>query len=271
MNNWHEIEDVRDERIAWFVQHNESQLLHYYEPEAGIFIAESPTVIERALACGYEPLAFLIETRKLETEAIPFIKGYPHVPVFHGTYEVLKEITGFGLTRGMLAAMRRKELSYIADICKNKKRVVVMEDVVNPTNVGAIFRSAAALDMDAVILTKACSDPYYRRALRVGMGNALLIPWTIEDNWLVKLHELGYKTAAMALTDESVGIDNPKLKAEEKLAIILGTEGAGLKDETIKACDYTVKIPMSNGVDSLNVAAASAVAFWELGRKEGRL
>lgn len=267
--NWQEITDFYDKRIEWFVQLNESQLRHYFEPKEGIFLAESPLVIERALEKGYEPLAFLVEDKMLnlpETEKV--LRQHDRTPVYYGNYELLKEMTGYGLTRGMVCAMHRKKLPTVQEICKDAKRVAVMEDVVNPTNVGAIFRSAAALHMDAVILTSACSDPLYRRALRVSMGNVLLIPWTVSDNWQEELHSQGFKTTAMALTNESVDINDERLQREDKLAIVLGTEGTGLKMDTIMSCDYTVKIPMSNGVDSLNVAAASAIAFWELGNRK---
>lgn len=253
---------------------NEAQLLHYYEPHIGIFIAESPKVVERALNAGYEPLSFLIEEKHIDSQAKEILARCNDIPVYTAPFDVLTKLTGFQLTRGMLCAMRRRPLPQIKEICANARRIAILENVVNPTNIGAIFRSAAALNMDAILLTPACSDPLYRRASRVSMGTVFQIPWTYFDQkhtaWphpgLNQLKNMGFKTAAMALSDDSVSIDNPKLMAEEKLAIILGTEGDGLANCTIEDCDYTVKIPMSHDVDSLNVAAASAVAFWQLGR-----
>lgn len=235
-----------------------------------MFIAESPIVIERALAAGYEPVSFLMEEAHIEKQGRKFIEKYPEIPIFTAPFDVLTKITGFKLTRGMLCAMYRKELPSIESVCRGKTDSV-LENVVNPTNVGAIFRSAAALSMDAVLLTPDCSDPLYRRAIRVSMGTVFQIPWTFlpdDETYVSRLHKLGYKTAAMALCEDTVSIADEKLKEEEKLAIILGTEGEGLMPQTIKQSDYTIKIPMAHGVDSLNVAAASAVAFWELGNKE---
>ena len=250
------------------------QLLRYYEPEPGLFIAESPKVIERALNAGYEPLSFLVEHKDLEGEAKQILERYPEIPVYTAEYDVLVGMTGYALARGMLCAMKRRRLPSVEEICQNTSRIAILENVVNPTNIGAIFRSAAALHMDAVLLTSGCSDPLYRRAARVSMGTVFQIPWTYFDkksSWpedgMKSIQNLGFKTVAMALRDDSFSIDAPKLLAEEKLAIVLGTEGDGLAFQTIADCDYTVKIPMSHGVDSLNVAAASAVAFWELGRK----
>ena len=247
---------------------SENQLLHYNEPfDNGLFIAESPNVIIRALDAGYQPLSFLVEDKHLETQAKEIIRRCPDVPVYTAPFDVLTQLTGFKLTRGMLGAFKRRDLPALQDICADCRRVVVLENVMNPTNIGAIFRSAAALNMDAVILTNGCSNPLYRRASRVSMGTVFQIPWTFaDDSWLQQLKTLGFKTAAMALSDNSVSIDNPQLMAEEKLAIVMGTEGDGLALNTIADCDYTVKIPMTHGVDSLNVAAASAVAFWQLGR-----
>ena len=269
---WNEIKDFAAPELDVYARMSEVQLLRYYEPEPGIFIAESPKVIERALDAGYQPISFLVEHKDLEKEAGVILKKYPDVPVYTAEYEVLTRLTGFALTRGMLCAMRRNPLPLAEEICRNASRVAVLENVVNPTNIGAIFRSAAALHMDAVLLTGGCSDPLYRRAARVSMGTVFQIPWTYFDKktaWpgegMQLLKNMGFKTAAMALRDDSVGIDNQTLQAEEKLAIVLGTEGDGLSSQTIADCDYTVKIPMSHGVDSLNVAAASAVAFWELG------
>lgn len=269
---WNEIKDFAAPELDVYARTSEVQLLRYYEPEPGIFIAESPKVIERALHAGYQPVSFLVEHKDLEREAGKILKKYPDVPVYTAEYEVLVKLTGFALTRGMLCAMRRNPLPLAEEICRNASRIAVLENVVNPTNIGAIFRSAAALHMDAVLLTGGCSDPLYRRAARVSMGTVFQIPWTYFDKktaWpgegMQLLKNMGFKTAAMALRDDSVGIDNQTLQAEEKLAIVLGTEGDGLSSQTIADCDYTVKIPMSHGVDSLNVAAASAVAFWELG------
>lgn len=269
---WNEIKDFVAPELDVYARTSEVQLLRYYEPEPGIFIAESPKVIERALHAGYQPVSFLVEHKDLEREAGEILKKYPDVPVYTAEYEVLVKLTGFALTRGVLCAMRRNPLPLAEEICRNASRIAVLENVVNPTNIGAIFRSAAALHMDAVLLTGGCSDPLYRRAARVSMGTVFQIPWTYFDKkmaWpgegMQLLKNMGFKTAAMALRDDSVGIDNQTLQAEEKLAIVLGTEGDGLSSQTIADCDYTVKIPMSHGVDSLNVAAASAVAFWELG------
>lgn len=269
---WNEIKDFAAPELDVYARTSEVQLLRYYEPEPGFFIAESPKVIERALHAGYQPVSFLVEHKDLEREAGEILKKYPDVPVYTAEYEVLVKLTGFALTRGMLCAMRRNPLPLAEEICRNASRIAVLENVVNPTNIGAIFRSAAALHMDAVLLTGGCSDPLYRRAARVSMGTVFQIPWTYFDKktaWpgegMQLLKNMGFKTAAMALRDDSVGIDNQALQAEEKLAIVLGTEGDGLSSQTIADCDYTVKIPMSHGVDSLNVAAASAVAFWELG------
>lgn len=272
---WNEIKDFAAPELDVYARTSEVQLLRYYEPEPGIFIAESPKVIERALNAGYQPISFLVEHKDLEGEAQEILKQYPDVPVYTAEYELLVKLTGFALTRVMLCAMRRNPLPLVEEICRNASRIAVLENVVNPTNIGAIFRSAAALHMDAVLLTGGCSDPLYRRAARVSMGTVFQIPWTYFDKKTVWpqdgmqiLQNLGFKTAAMALRDDSVGIDDKALRSEEKLAVILGTEGDGLASQTIADCDYTVKIPMSHGVDSLNVAAASAVAFWELGHRE---
>ena len=254
----------------------EVQLLRYYEPQPGLFIAESPKVIERALDAGYEPVSLLMEERHIETEGSKVIPKCGDIPVYTAEFEVLTRLTGFKLTRGMLGVMRRKRLPDIRQIITEKRRIAVLENVVNPTNVGAIFRSAAALGMEAVLLTAGCSDPLYRRASRVSMGTVFQVPWTMMDAksciWpqdaMAILKEEGFKTAAMALKEDTVSIDAPELFKEDKLAVILGTEGDGLADSTIADCDYTVKIPMMHGVDSLNVAAASAVAFWELGKTE---
>ena len=263
---FNEIKDFAAPELDVYARTSEVQLLRYYEPEPGIFIAESPKVIERALNAGYQPISFLVEHKDLEGEAQEILKQYPDVPVYTAEYELLVKLTGFALTRGMLCAMRRNSLPSVEEICRNASRIAVLENVVNPTNIGAIFRSAAALHMDAVLLTGGCSDPLYRRAARVSMGTVFQIPWTYFDKKTVWpqdgmqiLQNLGFKTAAMALRDDSVGIDDKALRSEEKLAVILGTEGDGLASQTIADCDYTVKIPMSHGVDSLNVAGGYEV------------
>lgn len=267
MSNIINITDFSAPQLDVYARLSEKQLLHYYEPATGLFIAESPKVIERALGAGHEAVSFLVEDRHIDTQAKEIIERCADVPVYTAPFDMLKQLTGFELTRGMLACMRRKALPNIADICKDMRRVVVMDRVMNPTNVGAIFRNAAALNMDAVLLTSGCSDPLYRRAARVSMGTVFQIQWTfVDDDWQAELKSLGFKTVAMALKEDTLDIDNPQLMAEQKLAIILGTEGDGLADSTIANCDYTVKIPMSHGVDSLNVAAASAVALWQLGK-----
>ena len=274
MKNWIEIKNFEAPELDIYARLSEVQLLRYKEPEPGLFIAESPKVIQRALTAGYEPISFLVERRDLEGEAREILEQFPEIPVYTAEYEVLIRLTGFALTRGMLCAMKRRSLPSVEEICKDAHRIAVMEKVVNPTNIGAIFRSAAALHMDGVLLTGGCCNPLYRRAARVSMGTVFQIPWTYfhkKMEWpkdgMKLLETLGFKTVAMALRDDSVSIDDPQLLAEEKLAIILGTEGDGLANETIADCDYTVKIPMSHDVDSLNVAAASAVAFWELGKR----
>ena len=268
------ITDFSAPELDVYARLSENQLRTFYEPNGGLFVAESPKVIERALNAGYEPVSFLMEPRHIEGEARELLAKCPNIPVYTAGLDVLTKLTGYPLTRGTLCAMRRPPLPPVEEILGKACRVAVLEDVVNPTNVGAIFRSAAALGMDAVLLTSACSDPLYRRAARVSMGTVFQIPWTFFDKksteWpdagLRCLHEFGFKTAAMALSDDSVSIDDPSLLAEEKLAVILGTEGNGLSVHTIASCDYTVRIPMSHEVASLNVAAASAVAFWQLGR-----
>ena len=274
MKNIIEINDITAPELDVYARTSEVQLLRYYEPDPGIFIAESPKVIERALNAGYEPISFLVEHKDLKGEAKYILERYPEIPVYTAEYEVLVGMTGYALARGMLCAMKRRQLPSVEEICRNTRRIVILENVVNPTNIGAIFRSAAALHMDAVLLTNGCSDPLYRRAARVSMGTVFQIPWTYFDkksSWPEKsmkvIQDMGFKTVAMALREDSYSIDDPQLLAEEKLAVILGTEGDGLASTTIADCDYTVMIPMSHGVDSLNVAAASAVAFWELGRK----
>ena len=274
MANVIEITDFTAPELDVYARISEIQLLNRAEPEKGIFIAESPKVIERALDSGCKPISFLVEHKHIEGEAKELIRRCGEIPVYTADYEVLVKLTGFALTRGMLCAMTRRDLPSVEDICKNARRIAILENVVNPTNIGAIFRSAAALHMDAVLLTPGCCDPLYRRATRVSMGTVFQIPWTYfhkKVSWpeagMEQLRSLGFKTVAMALRNDSISIDAPALQAEEKLAIILGAEGDGLVDATITGCDYTVKIPMSHEVDSLNVAAASAVAFWELGKR----
>lgn len=273
MSNIIEITDFDAPELDVYARLTEGQLLNRHEPEKGLFIAESPKVIERALDAGYIPVSFLVEQKHIDGQAQPILARCKETPVYTAEFDVLTKLTGFQLTRGMLCAMHRPQLPSVKEVCANAHRIAVLENVMNPTNVGAIFRSAAALNMDAILLTPACSNPLYRRAIRVSMGTVFQIPWTYlgkeslectEPN-IEYLHTLGFKTAAMALSTESVSIDNPELMAEEKLAIVLGTEGEGLAANTIANCDYTVCIPMSHGVDSLNVAAASAVAFWQLG------
>lgn len=270
------ISNLNEKEIWPYVSRSEVGLLRCNEPQPGIFVAESPNVIERAINAGYEPVSFLIEEKYLDGSIrdgmvrFELIERFSDVPVYTACGEVLKDLIGYKLTRGMLAAFKRKRLMPLSEIIKGKRRIAVLENIVNPTNIGAIFRSAAALKMDAVILSYGSSDPLYKRASRVAMGNVFLVPWTImdKDMWpdegMKILRSEGFKTAAMALCNDSVSIADKNLHQEAKLALILGTEGSGLLDETIKQCDYTVKIPMADGVDSLNVAAAAAVAFWEL-------
>lgn len=269
MRNIIEITDFSNPELDIYARLNENQLRTYYEPKPGIFIAESPNVIERALNGGYEPISLLIEKNQLDGSAKKIVDRIGQAPVFTAETEVISKLTGFAMTRGLLCSMRRKPLPSVSDICANARRIAVLENVMNPTNVGAIFRSAAALGMDAVLLTPGCSDPLYRRASRVSMGTVFQIPWTgiEETNTVQTLKNLGFQTAAMALSDIAVDIDDPQLMSAEKLAVFLGTEGDGLSRQTITECDYTVCIPMAHGVDSLNVAAASAVAFWQLCRK----
>ncbi len=251
---------------------NENGLKRLFEPELGLFIAESVKVIDRALEAGFRPISALVEEKVLEREFGDILPRLGNIPVYEANEAVLSQITGYKLTRGALCAMVRKELPTVQEICQNAKRIAVLEDVENPTNMGAIFRSAAALDIDCILLSRGCSDPLYRRSIRVSMGTVFQIPWTYygekESDWyengIYFLKDIGFKTAAMALTENSTGIDDPILKEQEKIAIILGTEGEGLRNSTINNSDYVLKIPMANGVDSLNVAAASAVIFWEL-------
>ncbi len=272
MPNIIEITDFAAAELDVYARLTEAQLLNRFEPEKGLFIAESPKVIHRALDAGYRPVSLLMERKHIDGQAKDVIARCGEIPVYTSEPDILTKLTGFQLTRGVLCAMRRPPLPTVEEVCRDARRVVVLENIMNPTNVGAIFRSAAALGMDAVLLTPGCSDPLYRRSARVSMGTVFQIPWTYigeeMSHWpepgMSRLRSMGFKTAAMALKDDSVSIDDPALRAEEKLAVILGSEGDGLTDNTIADCDYTVKIPMYHDVDSLNVAAASAVAFWEL-------
>lgn len=260
------IDDFSAPELDVYARLTENQLLNRADPKNAMFIAESPVVIERALDAGCVPLSLLMETKHLEGRGQPILERCPGIPVYTAEAETLCQLTGFHLTRGMLCAMLRPELPTAEEICRAARRVAVLENVMNPTNIGAIFRSAAALGMDAVLLTAEGSDPLYRRAIRVSMGTVFQVPWTyLPEGWHEYLHEIGFVTAAMALKDDSLSIADPRLSAPEKLAVVLGTEGDGLAAGTIESCDYTVKIPMSHGVDSLNVAAASAVAFFQLG------
>lgn len=269
MANIIEIQDFSDPALDLYARLTENQLLNRADPENALFIAESPLVIGRALDAHCEPVSFLMERQHIEGKGREILaRCCKDIPVYTAEESMLAQLTGFHLTRGMLCAMRRPKLPTVEEVCRSARRIVVLENVMNPTNIGAIFRSAAALGMDAVLLTSAGSDPLYRRASRVSMGNVFLIPWTYlpeEGDWTQLLRSLGFRTVAMALRDDSVRLDDPRLAAEGKLAIVMGTEGDGLASSTIASCDYTVKIPMYHGVDSLNVAAASAVAFYELG------
>ena len=268
MNRISEITDFFAPELDVYARLSENQLLNREFPEKGLFIAESPKVIERALDAGYEPVSCLMEKRHIEGEGRPILERIKDVPVFCAQADILTQLTGFKLTRGMLCAMKRKPLPAVREICENKRRIVILDKVMNPTNVGAIIRSAAALGMDAVLLTPGCSDPLYRRAARVSMGTVFQIEWTfLTEDSLEEVKRLGFKSVAMALKENSLSIDDPRLTAEEKLAVVMGTEGDGLSDVTIADCDFTVKIPMYHGVDSLNVAAASAVGFYQLGNR----
>ena len=275
MPNIIEITDFSAPELDVYARLTENQLVNRADPENGLFIAESPNVIHRALDGGYVPVSLLMERKHIEGQAREVVARCGDIPLFTAPLPVLTELTGFPLTRGVLCAMRRRPLPSTEEICRDSRRIAVLENIMNPTNLGASFRSAAALGMDAVLLTPACCDPLYRRSVRVSMGTVFQVPWTylgehVED-WpergMERLRALGFRTAAMALRDDSVSVDDPALMGEEKLAVVLGTEGEGLSNRTIADCDYTVRIPMSHGVDSLNVAAASAVAFWQLGRR----
>ena len=272
MQNIIQIADFLIPELDVFSRLTEAQLRNKKDPEKGLFIAESPKVIQRALNAGYEPVALLMEQKHISGDAADIIACCGDTPVYTAEREVLADLTGYELTRGVLCALRRKPLPSVEELCRNAQRIAILESIVDPTNVGAIFRSAAALNMDAVLVTPTCCDPLYRRSVRVSMGTVFQIPWTrigtTHTDWpragMEQLKQLGFKTAAMALSDDSVSIDDTVLCSEEKLAVILGTEGDGLSAQTIADCDYTVRIPMSHEVDSLNVAAASAVAFWQL-------
>ena len=275
MPNIIEITDFHAPELDPYARLTQNQLRNRLEPEKGIFIAESPKVIDRALDAGYKPVSLLMERRQITGPAAGILSRCGDAPVYTADREMLAELTGFELTRGVLCAFRRPAPRPVEELCRNARRVAVLEGIVDSTNVGAIFRSAAALNMDAVLINPSCCDPLCRRAVRVSMGTVFQVPWgqlgETPADWPEKgmdiLHSLGFKTAAMALSDRSVSIDDEQLAKEPKLAIVLGTEGDGLAADTIASCDYTVKIPMSHGVDSLNVAAASAVAFWQLGRQ----
>lgn len=272
MPNIIEISDFAAPELDVFARLTEAQLRNRLEAEKGVFVAESPKVIQRALDAGYEPVSLLMERRHIPGQGRDIIARCGDIPVYTADRELLAKLTGYALTRGVLCAMRRPRLPDVEALCAAARRVAVLEGIVDPTNVGAIFRSAAALNIDAVLVTPTCCDPLYRRAVRVSMGTVFQVPWTrigvTPSEWpergMARLRKLGFKTAAMALSDTAVSIEDSRLMAEEKLAIVLGTEGDGLAASTIADCDYTVRIPMSHGVDSLNVAAASAVAFWQL-------
>lgn len=262
-----EITSLEEAGVEVFGTLTEAQLRNKVEPEKGLFIAESPKVINVAMNAGYEPTALLCERKHIEGDAASIIERCGDIPIYTGERTLLSRLTGYTLTRGVLCAMRRPKEKAVEEVVRNQRRIVVIDGVVDTTNIGAIFRSAAALGIDGVLLTRNSCDPLNRRAVRVSMGSVFLVPWTWLDNYEI-LHNLGFKTAAMALTDDSVSIDDQKLMAEERLAIIMGTEGDGLPKETIAAADYVVRIPMSHDVDSLNVAAAAAVAFWQLRVRE---
>ena len=261
-----EISSLQEKGLEVFSTLTEAQLRMELEPEKGLFIAESPKVIRVALDAGWEPTALLCERKHITGDARDIVERVGDIPVYTGSREMLSQLTGYTLTRGVLCAMRRKTMPSVSEVVKDARRVVVIEAVTDTTNIGAIFRSAAALGIDAVLLTRDTCDPLNRRAVRVSMGSVFLVPWTWLDGPAKSLQPLGFKTAAMALTDNSISLDDPRLKDEDRLAVIMGTEGDGLPHQTIEEADYTVRIPMAHGVDSLNVATAAAVAFWELRR-----
>ena len=275
MMNIIEITDFMAPELDVYARASEGELLNRHKPDKGIFIAESPKVIERALDAGCEPISFLMEKKHIGTQGKNIIERCKDIPVFTAEFDVLTQLTGFKLTRGMLCAMRRPAMLSVEDVTRRAGRIAVLENVMNPTNLGAIFRSAAALNIDGILLTHGSTNPLYRRAIRVSMGTVFQIPWTFIDSdyngdgtvrksYVSKIKDMGFKTASMALREDTINIDDEKVMNEERLAIILGTEGEGLEEDTILSSDYTIKIPMSHGVDSLNVAAASAVAFWQL-------
>ena len=267
MPNVIEITDFAAPELDVYARLTQAQLRSRLEPEKGIFIAESPKVIARALDAGYQPISFLMERKQITGPASEVLARCGNAPVYTADRAMLAQLTGFELTRGVLCAMHRPLLPMVEEVCRNARRVAVLEGIVDSTNIGAIFRSAAALNMDAMLLSSQGSDPLYRRASRVSMGNVFLVPWTYlpEGDWTAALHDLGFTTAAMALREDSIRLNDPHLAREPKLAVVMGTEGDGLASNTIAHCDYTVMIPMTHGVDSLNVAAASAVAFYQLG------
>ncbi len=273
MANIIEITDLKQPELAHYTGLTQAQLRNRLEPEKGVFIAESPKVIRLALAAGCQPISFLMERRHIEGQAADLLARFPDTPVYTADREVLEKLTGYQLTRGILCAMPRPQLPAPEDICRNARRIAVLENIVDSTNLGAIFRSAAALGMDAILVSPGCCDVLCRRAVRVSMGTVFQVPWTVlgtKETWpkeLDLLHDMGFATAAMALTEDSVPLGDPALPRQERLAILLGTEGTGLARQTIACCTYTVKIPMSHHVDSLNVAAAAAVAFWELRKR----
>ncbi|MDD7772169.1 MAG: RNA methyltransferase [Firmicutes bacterium] len=268
-----QITDFSAPELDVYARLSERELTNRADPSQGLFIAESPNVITRALDAGCQPVSFLMEGKHALGKGAPLLVRCPDVPVFVAEEAVLTQLTGFHLTRGMLCAMRRPPLPSVEAVCANARRIAVLENVMNPTNIGAIFRSAAALNMDAVLLTCAGSDPLYRRAVRVSMGTVFQVPWTYLDGetpWPERLRALGFQTVAMALREDALCLDDPRLLNAHRLAVVLGTEGDGLAQQVIAQCDYTVCIPMAHGVDSLNVAAASAVAFYQLGRRPAR-
>ena len=268
MPNIIQIADYHAPELDIYARLTEAQLMNRFDPTNAMFIAESPKVIQRALDGGYEPVSILVEESRMTGESLEVIERCGDVPVYTAPMDALTQLTGYQLTRGLLCAMGRKPLPQLQTVLAGTRRVAVLEEVMNPTNIGAIFRSAAALGMDAVLLTPGCSDPLYRRSARVSMGTVFQVPWIfLPDNWQEVLRDYGYQTAAMALSDNAISIDDPVLQTVDKLAVVLGTEGDGLSPNTVADCDYTVKIPMYHGVDSLNVAAASAVAFWQLKAK----
>ena len=273
MKDMIKIESIDDSRVDIFTKYNEAQLYHYYEPNGGVFIAETPEVIKRALARGAEPIAFLVEEKAYESQVVQELLSdiSDDVEVFVAELNVINKITGFNLTRGVLAACKRPSLPSVSEILQTSKRVAILEDVMNPTNVGAIFRSAAALGVDGIILTHDSADPFYRRAARVAMGTVFQVPWTYFDkgsDYVATLKGDGFAVVSMALKDNAISLAEPVLKGQEKLAIVFGTESTGIKQETIDASDFVTIIPMYHGVDSLNVAAASAVTFWELCKRD---